>query len=263
MARLLALCLALLSLSLAGCVSPPAQSHGADWINGAITTGPMRKMAPLASRGFHTIGLVMESSPTVTLQEVGLTVFSNTRDASPRELVSAAEKRTLFREEFTKASDIRLVDLASEQATLLDAFKVSSWDGEAKLQSSPAADALINQLRARGLDAVLVVRESEVGDFIGMTNVRLAPLGLYKRFNTVAAHGGYRVVVIDLRTRVEVPHTHYTQATSRAFSGPPWKEKFADYLPHEQTTITAALKDVIRQNARETVAMLKADRGAR
>ena len=258
--RILACCLIIGIGALTGCISPPPATSGAGYINGTITTGPMGKMPPLSSRGMHRLGLVMECKPEVGFHTVGLTVFGNQAEKITDPLVSEPEKRGLFREEFNRVSDVTLVDLEPEQGGLVAALKFDWWNAKPSLQPSPGLDEQVRRLRAQGIDGLLFIREDRMIDFIGVTNQWLATQGLYQRFNTVAAYGGFHVWIIDLKTLGLLPNTAYTQALSRPFTAAPMKERYADYTVPERAAITEALKEVLRLNAAETAVMLKAGR---
>ena len=262
MKRLLICCLVACIATLTGCVSPPAGSSGAGYINGGITLGAMAKMPPLSSRGVQHLGLVMECDPTVSLQTVALTVFGNQTDKMVGSLVPDAEKRALFVEEFNRRSVVPIRDLSASQAPLLAALKFNAWNAKPSLQSSPNLDAAVGKLRAEGIDSILFIQEDWLNDFIGMTSQPLAAQGLYRRFNTIAAYGGFRVFIIDLKTLKLLPDTRYTQAVSQPFSAVTWKERHADYSAAERSAIANALKEVLRRNVQETVVMLKAVRPA-
>lgn len=248
---------------LSGCISPPASTDGVAYINGGIRTGPLDKMAPLPERGIHNLGLVMECKPTVGVQTVALTVFGNKTDVSNEPLLSDAEKRQLFLTGFTEASAVRLSDVGSAREVLLPALKFSSWSGKPSLKQTPATQASVADLRAKGIDALLFVHEDLMADFIGMTNQTLQSQGLYRRFDTVAVYGGFLVSIIDLKTFEVLPAAQYTQALSRPFTTVPWKDRLSDYSQSERAAIAEALRVVLRANAQQSAVMLKATRDAR
>ena len=248
---------------LSGCISPPASSDGTAYINGAIRMSPMRKMAPLPERGVHHLGLVMKTDDVVGAQTVATTVFGNQVDLSTQPLLSDGEKHGLFVAGFAEDSSVRISDVGDARDVLLAAIKYNAWSGKPSLEQTPAVKAQVDELRAKGIDALLVIREERLVDFIGMTSQSLQSHGVYRRHDTVAVYGGFTVSVIDLKTFTLLPDAQYTQALSRPFSAAPWKDQLAEYSPSELATITEALREVLRANARQTAIMLKATRDVR
>lgn len=257
--RLILTIAAVAALSLlSGCISPPASSDGTAYINGAIRTGPLRKMPPLPERGIHHLGLVMECNPVVGVQTVALTIFGNQIDLSTQPLLSDAEKRGLFLAGFAENATVRISDVGDARDVLLSAVKFNAWNGKPSLARTPAIQAHVDELRAKGIDALLLVYEDRLVDFIGMTSQALQSQGLYRRHDTVAAYGGFHVSVIDLKTFTLLPDAQYTQALSRPFTAVPWKDRLSEYSPSERAAIAEALRDVLRANARQSALVLKA-----
>lgn len=258
------LALTLLSFGLSGCVglldSPPSGSSAAvNYINGTITTGPMGKMPPLAQRGVHRIGLVVDMKPECALQTVGITMFGNRTAPIPGPaLITDADIVALFQTAYSSQTRIELIDLSALKAQILPALKISSWDGSGSLAASPALVAQLADCKARGIDALLIVREQRLSDFMFGTNQIFDTKGVYNRLGQYQAFGGFAIRLIDVNTRKDLPHTAYVQAASVPIALSTWKPQFDQYTEEEQRLIREGLKQVFADNVQESILMLKA-----
>lgn len=259
--------LSALGLLLAGCaglVEPSAGSapQRSANISGTLTTGPMRSMPPLAQRGVGKLALVVDMKPDVSFASVGLTVFNNrgfSVGTGPAAL-PAAEVAAMFARHFAEHSDIALVDVSAAKESLMPHLEVSVWDGSAAFAKGTAATAKLAELKAQGIDAVLVVHEIPLPDFMGGSGVRLEPKGLYRRSGIFCVYGGFQVRLMDTATGKEMRHAAYVQAVSDPIYTLAWHARLEEFSEGEMRALGAAMRKLYAVNVAETARALKADR---
>ncbi len=216
-------------------------------------------MPSLESRGIRKLALVLDISPNTYFKSVGLTVFQNQAFAGDQS-IEAVKVAEIFRQLFTEESGISLVDGSSNRELLLRNLQVSRWNGVASLKGSDEITSLLSELTSKGVDAILIVQEVDLPDFIGLTNQRLGPKGVYRRFGDVYIYGGFRIRAVSAKTGFEMEHTSYVQASARPLPNFVWRENFEAFNASEREVIAKGVDEIFRNNVREALVMIKATR---
>jgi hypothetical protein len=233
-------------------------------LNGTITTGPMLKMPPLAQRGVRKVALVLDIKPVVSFHFIGLTVFQNKYyDSQGTAVFTEKEIRELFLQRWREQSAIEVVDFSEEKQAFLPHLKISKWDATGTFVADPGLDAKITEMLAAGIDAILVITEKELYDYVGHSNQQIGPKGLYQRFSMLSVYGGFGVRLMDLKTKAEMKHAAYDQASARSPAALQWKSSMAEFTSAEIRILAEELKAVYRTNVDEALLMLKATKDAR
>ncbi len=260
--------LLLLATSLAffsGCASLDALNDPVDTsrranISGTLTTGPMKNQPSLEQRGIRKLGLLIAATPEISFESVGMTMFQNKEfTASHGTQIDDQTIVRLFMERFAAQSSIALIDLSGDRESLLPRIKRSMWGGQINLAMDEPVEARIKELRAEGVDAILVIREQVLSDFIGGTNQTLAAKGVYNRFGTTMVFAGFDASIIDLKTLKGLKHASYVQASCEPISVT-WKSSLEHYTSDDWQFIRAGIERRLSVNVEETMFMLKAGR---
>lgn len=255
MKKLFLIFLAVTSLLLIGCetLTDPVSPNRRVNISGTVTTGPMRNMPTLASRGYHSVGLVTDLSDKSALVKVGLTMFQNEYIENAQFVFIHPETiRDFFVETLTSSSEMHVIDLSYLHDDVFSNLEVSSWDGKGTI-----ATEFLSSTIDQNIDVLLLVDDYSPMDYIGHTSVRIGPKGVYQRFGQYHAFGGFRVRLIDSKTGKELKHSSYIQATSRLLGFIPGKDELFEFSPDEIEEIKNKAKEIYRMNVEESLRMLK------
>lgn len=256
--KVLAILLAMMLLSscatLDTLTDPVSPSRRAN-ISGTITTGPMRSMPSLISRGIKKVGLVLDLSEQSDVTKVGLTAFQNKSYQNRAfEIIATSAVVDTFLKYFQNGSELDAIDLSSFKQEILNSLKVSDWNGKGKIDISTLSEELLEYK----VDAYLLIDEVDLPDYIGHTNQRIGTKGIYHRLGKTHVFGGFRVRLIDARNGKELKKSSYIQTTSRSLGELAWKEKGSLFSPGEIQKIREQVQIIYDVNVEESLIMLNA-----
>lgn len=156
------------------------------------------------------------------------------------------------------AKDKSVVDVQSYTRThgaIVDGMTQSKWTGKYKFADN--AKRLIDDLRAKDVDAILLIREGPLRDKY-FDDITPGAKGIYSRSEFLAYAGFDDVVLIDPTTADIMRHGRYQQASLKELPDLVWKEGgFESYSLQEKALIVDAIKDRIRNNVEQILLLFK------
>lgn len=217
----------------------------------------MRRQPPLHERGVKSVGLLYEASDHMVLHNVGITIFENQRhEIDTRTLIPAGGVRDLFVNRINTSGQVEARVLSPAESVIGQHIKWSP-----ALQGYRIGDdgaAILGDLRAAGLDALLIVWERERPDLIGQVELTVADKGLYHRtFWSVYAFGIFEFLLIDTASGEEMENSRYVQVSMKAIPDLKWQGAFESYPATWQDVIVEAVKERVDNNVTMTLQLLK------
>ena len=132
-------------------------------------------------------------------------------------------------------------------------IKTSGWDGTAKLPLYENK-ALLKSLEDQyGIEALLIIKGTELPDFIKGSPIKLAAQGLYKRGREYV-YAGHKMYLFDVKTGKNVPHGFYVQS-SADYTSLDFKN-FDEYSPEELMRLEVEIKKRIKNNLEQSVKVI-------
>lgn len=243
-----------------GAVPAPIAAYQADPTKSIYyqTSVGMRRAPPLHERGIENLGLLYAPAPALHLDYVGITVFENRHDEIGAEkFVPPAFAKGLFLERINASPHVSVASIDGEYASLLDQIE-QSWS-TSEYYLADAGMSRLADLRRIGFDAILVVRERLLPDFISNRDwATLGPLGLYRRpFWEVQAYGGFEFFLIDTTTGKEIKNTRFLQISMAPVAGVKDVSAPELYTQVERSAISYALEARISNNVTLALRLLK------
>ncbi len=139
--------------------------------------------------------------------------------------------------------------------TIVDDMTQSKWTG--KYTFADSAKRLIDDLREKGVDAILLIREGPLRDKY-FDDITPGAKGIYSRSQFIAYAGFDDVILIDTTTAEVMRHGRYQQASLQYLSGIDWKNGgLQSYSPEEKALIIEAVKERIRNNVEQILLLFK------
>lgn len=228
--------------------------------SGWITMSGVHKMPPLEQRDIDKLALLLDLRPATDFVYIGFTIFQNRRFQSDQPaLITDAAVANHFQEFFVENSTIALVDLTPEKKDILPFINFSTWTSTATVDDDPSVNARIDELLGEGVDAIMLVQETESEDFYGRSGELIGAKGLYGRGKTVRVFGIFSVRLIDIRTRKEMKNSHFLQGSTKLTEALPLRSSYAEYSDDERRQLSLELDGIYTFNVQQAMRTLKAD----
>lgn len=119
---------------------------------------------------------------------------------------------------------------------------------------------LLADLKAAGIDAVLVMEEPESWpDFLSVSTYTLPSKGMWYGLNEgVHTLAGFRFFLVDTASGKEIEDTAFNQVSTEPIDIRQWKGPFEAYSPSEQDNIKGHIRVRVANNVKVMLQLLKA-----